>query len=161
MISQIELVCKIYKAINNHHKKETGKEITVITRQFNAVVKAANLILDEFLRPHVPATPGMGLKAWLICDDTGLSSKFMARWIQEVKTDEMHFPHDPSDFGRCVGLLQAVPEFRDKLNEMKSAGKEWSALVENWQELEEMHKEAGETNDGGKMYARMKQILQS
>ena len=48
-------------------------------------------------------------------------------------------PYDPGDFGGCVHLLEACPELREKLPLMKDHGKEWSALVNHWGELEAIY----------------------
>jgi len=41
-------------------------------------------------------------------------------------------PHDPDDFRRCHLLLQAVPEWKEKLHLMKSVSPVWEKLVDNW-----------------------------
>jgi hypothetical protein len=64
------------------------------------------------------------------------------------------YPHDGGDLGRCIGLLDAVPEYRERLAEMKAIGPEWAALIDHWPELEARWRRKDE-----KLYERMKQIL--
>lgn len=45
------------------------------------------------------------------------------------------YPHDADDFSRCHKLLQAVPQFRPILHTLKTAGLQWHALVDSWDEL--------------------------
>lgn len=131
MISQIDLVSSIFK----HLEKQGVK--TANTRQMNAVVSAATNIVEAFSKPHAPATEGMGLQAWLMSDDTGSSSLWIARFLGGGPPSQSYaYPHDADDFGRCYRLLKAVPEFRERLPELATSGEEWAALVANWIELE-------------------------
>src|SRR6185295_20410450 len=106
-LHQIQLVTDIFEAI----KKQAPIE-GVYGYQLNAVCEAANMIVDAFKREFVPATPGMGVDAWLACDDTGLSSKFMCHVLCRPIGAECEWPRDAGDFGRCYRFLLAVPELR-------------------------------------------------
>jgi hypothetical protein len=44
-------------------------------------------------------------------------------------------PHDPADLWRCRLLLEQVPEFGERLCEMKTASPVWARLVAKWGEL--------------------------
>lgn len=123
---------------------------TANARQMNAVIAAANDIVDAFAKEHAASVPGSGLGAWLASDDTGLSSRYMARVLaplaglgrvpeERAHFGGVHWPHDGDDFGRCVRLLQAVPELRPHVPAMAGHGKEWSGLVQHWEELEASH----------------------
>ncbi|WOE32791.1 MULTISPECIES: hypothetical protein [unclassified Acinetobacter] len=70
-------------------------------------------------------------------------------------------PRDPSDFKRCIGLLEAVPTFRSHLSLMKNVSKEWSVLVEHWDELEVLLKEEIPQRSAPRTYARMKELFNS
>lgn len=50
-------------------------------------------------------------------------------------------PHDASDFSRCVGFLDAVPEARAHLDRAAALSPVWDRLVANWTALEAMHRE--------------------
>ena len=56
------------------------------------------------------------------------------------------YPHDSNDFGRCYRLLQAMPEWKERIKEMACLGKVWEKIADAWLELEalyafEKHKE--------------------
>lgn len=75
---------------------------------------------------------------WFAAGHTGLSSEAIARFMLwgEKKKD---IPWDLSDFGRCVRLLNEIPEWRERLPEMAESIPAWSGLVERWSELERLH----------------------
>ena len=155
MISQIALVNAILRAISAHG--DPG----VLPRQINAIIRAADDILAELRQPERVAGPGAGLHAWLNSDRTGLSSLWMAKtlagyWSWSAK---YAYPHDPSDFNRCLGLLDACPELRERLPEMADTGPEWAALVAHWDELEALLREEAPTGQGPRLWARMQELL--
>ena len=45
--------------------------------------------------------------------------------------------HDPSDFGRCLRLVEAVSELESKIRDMSQHGKEWAVVAANWHEWAE------------------------
>lgn len=71
---------------------------------------------------------------------------------------EFCHPLDPSDFNRCHKLLEIVPEWRDRLDELKALGDPWPALVDNWDKLTEMLKEHLAGGDWRPMYDFMKEL---
>jgi hypothetical protein len=145
-------------------------------RHLNAIIAGVNEMMVELDRPSVPATPGMGLAAWIQSDATGLSSRYMARVLasycklDDVRVPEerlelkgIHFPHDPADFGRCVGLLDAVPEFRlhDEILLDPVHGKEWNGLIGKWEELEALYREESPSGSAPRLLAEMRKIINS
>jgi len=66
--------------------------------------------------------------AWYAGGDTGLSSEAMAARLsgQPCRRD---YPRDPDDLGRCVRLLDAIPELRSELFMMVGVCKEWERLI--------------------------------
>ncbi len=44
-------------------------------------------------------------------------------------------PQDPDDFRRCYLLLKTVPEWKERLNELKPISQKWENLVEHWDQL--------------------------
>ena len=157
-VSQISLI----GAISEHLAKMHGN-IPLRSRQVNAVIEAANLIVRELRRPVVMATAGMGLAAWLSSDDTGMSSKYMASVLSDPsRCRENNYPHDPEDFGRCLRLLAAAPELRIKLPRLtdKKHGPVWNTLGQHWSELEQLYNEEHPTGLAPKLYARMQELIQ-
>lgn len=92
---------------------------------------------------------------WAETGNTGTSSKaLLSVMLGERPKTSFCYPHDGGDLGRCICLLQAVPEYRGRLDEMKAIGPEWAALVDHWPELEFLW-----LTDDKTLYARMKAIL--
>ncbi|TXH46878.1 MAG: hypothetical protein E6Q97_28515 [Desulfurellales bacterium] len=160
-IEQMHLVAEILNLLKGHGVT------TVQLRHINAVIEAANRICDEFGRADQVAAPGSGLVAWACSDSVGMSSVYMARRLAPVAglrfpghriPDEPAHPYDPSDFGRCLGLLDAVPEIRPYIAKMAEYGKVWAAYVEHWDELETLYKEESTGEQAPKLYARMQEL---
>ncbi len=134
-LNQIKLLAAITTEINRQHPR-----IGVEARQFNAITKAANDICDEFAKPVVKASPGMGIAAWLASDDTGLSSKFMASVLTGEFKAENHYPRDPADFGRCLRLVNAVPGLAENIGDMSQHGRHWAVVADHWDEWVEIYR---------------------
>lgn len=92
---------------------------------------------------------------WAASSKTGASSLALLKvMLGDRPKTTFCYPHDGSDLGRCIGLLDAVPEYRARLGEMREIGPEWAALVDRWAELEA----AWRLNERS-VYDRMKKIL--
>jgi hypothetical protein len=133
-------------------------------RQLNALIAAADEIVREVSTPDVPSTPASGLRAWLASDDTGLSSKAMAARLAPLIGERVllgrptDHPHDPDDFGRCLGLLEAAPELRQHLPLMADVSPEWARLVGAWDELEGLYREERPTGTAPRLFERLKAL---
>ena len=77
------------------------------------------------------------LLEWFQSGETGASSKCIAAHLTGKKSDGS-YPHDAGDFGRCVGLLNAVPELRVMISTMAQVNAYWAALVVHWEDLEKL-----------------------
>jgi hypothetical protein len=112
------------------------------------------------LQTDVPVSSGMGLTAWLASDRVGNSSKYMAH-VFTGKTLGVKYahPHDPSDFGRCLGLLDAVPAFRERLAMMSAESVEWDRLVHSWDEIERLYREELPSGRAAKCFEKMRKLL--
>lgn len=140
MLNQIELIAAICGEL-----EEQGSP-PACPRQYNAVIRAANIIIEECGRAPVMASPEMGFDAWLASDDTGDSSRYLASVLRGFDCEYAH-PHDLDDFGRCSRLLLAVPEFRRKLELIRGKSWQWANILDVWSKLESLmndgnHKEA-------------------
>lgn len=162
--SQPELIGGILKWL-----EEKGGVKWMNTRQMNAVVAAANDIIAALDRPHVPAIPGMGLARWLTSDDTGRSSKYMVHALAQragcdatyVEVRDGDYPHDPDDFGRCVRLLDAVPQLRPHLPLLSGHGAVWAAIAAEWDSLETMYREDEPTGKSARLLNRLRELHRS
>ena len=132
-ISQMDLCVLILEKF-----EEAGYELN--SRQMNKIISSATEIIKEIDKPHVHVTPSSGIEAWLACDETGSSSKFMASVLYPAYIDtpkpRYAVPHDSDDFGRCLGFLLACPKARTKLDEMSNQSPAWSLLVRDWDAIE-------------------------
>lgn len=128
--------------------------------RMNVVIKAANDICAEYSRELIIASAGMGLEAWLNSDDTGSSSLYMAWCLSGGQFGYWHgrrqpgaaYPLDPADLGRCIRLIEAVPDFGGKIPEMAHRGYEWLAVTTNWVQWVDLHKRG----KGLELYNEMK-----
>lgn len=157
MITQIELVNAIFQAISAHG--DPG----LIPRLINTVIRAADDILAELREPERVAGPNAGLSAWLASDRVGSSSLWMAYVLagdrMRGQPVQYAYPHDPADFGRCLGLLEACPTLRGRLLEMATTGQEWAALITHWKDLEALFDQEAPTGWCPRLYDRMQTLL--
>lgn len=109
-LSQASLFTSIISAIDSQAKELGIEHFGATVRQLNSMVKAANDIVAAMDKDDIPSTMGMGLRAWLQCDDIGLSSRCMAYVLANGPRAEANHPHDADDFARCHRFLIAVPE---------------------------------------------------
>lgn len=150
--------CELIGALSKEVGRQLG-DIPMIPRYFNVLIAAADQIVEEYATPYVEAKEAMGLSAWLASDDVGMSSKWMAYALSgRSGSPEYRYPLDPSDFGRCLGLLKAAPELRAKLPMLRGRSREWTALVDHWDELESLYNEELPSGRAPKTYARMKEL---
>lgn len=75
---------------------------------------------------------------WIVGDDTGLSSE--AIWAHMMcASEEEHrrsnYPSDPADLGRCLRLLELIPEWRGRIQEMRIYSPGWAGLCERWDDI--------------------------
>lgn len=97
---------------------------------------------------------------WWEHGEHGSSSEFMHGILSGLSKNvyDGSYPHDPSDFKRCHGLLEMVPEWRLKLDMLKSASPTWNNLIDNWPKLTEMLLDQMETKKDNGMYDFMKTL---
>lgn len=84
---------------------------------------------------------------WAENGEHGVSSKTMFNHlsktlhVRRLKNDREDHPYDPDDFKRCYKLLQAVPQWKARIGELKTLSPVWSKLVDNWDKLTEMYEQ--------------------
>lgn len=102
------------------------------------------------------------LNDWYAAGDTGSSSKTMAAHLTGRTASGTNYPSDGADLGRCLRLILAIPELRERIPQMAALGKYWSALVANWDDLEKlMIEETGPEFDKHKPAPRTYKLMQS
>ena len=100
---------------------------------------------------------------WLLLGETGSSSMAMASCFAGIG-DRTSSPCDPADFNRCLMFLQAVPDARSRLDQLKSLSLAWARLVERWDEIEacfldEVGLGWSKGRNAPKTYTLMKEVL--
>ncbi|OQK43826.1 gp42 [Vibrio vulnificus] len=132
-IDQMSLV----HAINRELSRQCP-DIPFCPSIYNAAIKAANLVVEECAREPVKTREGMSISEWFECDDTGLSSRYMAYVIDGGATrlpmQGYEYPRDAGDFGRCVRMVRALG-FEKKVFLMLTTGHEWREIANHWDEL--------------------------
>ena len=73
---------------------------------------------------------------WFGTGRIGLSSKAMALAAIDIYNDGSH-PCDPSDLNRCLLLMQAAPEIRQRMDKLAAISETWGKLVDQWDEVEQ------------------------
>lgn len=113
-----------------------------------------NKVIDpdiDHVDQHPEVKEAMALKEvatraneWVVSRDTGASS--LAIWSHMMGCIPSHrsYPSDPSDLGRCLRLLEKVPEWKPRISEMAKYSPGWAGLVMQWEALSvQMDDEAG------------------
>jgi len=103
------------------------------------------------------------MAAWLLSDDTGISSKAIWAHMNGLEVEDFWPPADPSDFGRCARLLAQFPQWSERICEMSRYSPEWAALTARWGEIHyQMDQEVGidwsKGKSAPKTYRLMKEI---
>lgn len=116
----------------------------------------------------VKFTPG--LEEWLVTGNRGISSNTMVEVFEGMPRGTLagrwslagSHPHDPSDLRRCIRLLDAVPAYRARIQEMCEVSITWCVLVQAWGKLEAMLREEvpGEHGNAPRTYAEMKRLIE-
>jgi hypothetical protein len=96
---------------------------------------------------------------WLMAGERGASSEAMCGHLSGMDKTKNSHPHDPSDFRRCMLLLEAAPLLRNNLKEMAKVSKEWKSLINNWDELEAIYATEKNLKSAPKLYEKMTDIL--
>lgn len=80
---------------------------------------------------------------WLFSRDTGMSSKAILGHMMAGVSDGS-YPHDPSDLGRCLRLLEIFPQWKERIPEMAKYGPVWTVYARHWPDLQKsMEEEVG------------------
>lgn len=77
--------------------------------------------------------------AWIVGPDTGISSKAIFSHMMIGSLVEYGHPYDNDDLGRCLRLLEAVPEWSARIGEMAQYSPEWAALCAEWDALRALY----------------------
>jgi len=97
--------------------------------------------------------------------DVGVSSStifsvFVGRWPATMQHARPNVPQDPADFARCHKLLRVAPEWRRDLKKVSDTFPAWTALVENWSELEVLYEIESAGGKARALYDRMQELIE-
>lgn len=120
-------------------------EMTNKIKLFDDLHKDCELTWQE---PEADQSKNAEQKAmwWIANGHVGMSSKTMWLYFMNQKIDRISHPYDPGDFSRCYKLLEAVPEWKERILELSKLSDAWKNLAENWSKLTQMFEE-NERND--------------
>ena len=96
---------------------------------------------------------------WMFeCENTGMSSEALAYFLAtgDKSRHGLSYPRDPSDFNRCMIMLEWVPELKERLPLIAKECPIWAELVKNWEWLEITVKAEFETGRAPISYKAMK-----
>jgi hypothetical protein len=84
------------------------------------------------------------VRRWLKYGERGLSSETIVSHLTGVPITQWQSPpYDPDDLQRCLKLLDACPELRDRFQEMRTCDG-WAGLVDHWDDIvHTFYKEVG------------------
>lgn len=94
---------------------------------------------------------------WLFNDRTTTASRAMAARLAGIEVsnpyDRACHPQDPADFRLCLDVLVRMPEWRDRVPELRSLSPAWASLVGRWNDVAASIER--ETAAGGEAARRM------
>ncbi len=91
---------------------------------------------------------------WCLNGEHGMSSKSIYNELSrglgcpQLGNDRTAAPHDPDDFRRCYLLLEAVPQWKSRLDELRKLSPIWSKLVDHWPRMTELIEQAMKSESG-------------
>ncbi len=101
-------------------------------------------------------------QAWIVGANSGASSKTIWAVMTGVKNPRIAHPWDPGDLGRCLQLLELVPEWKPRIGEMAALSPTWARLVERWDEIaKSMEDEVGIDWSKGRSAPKTHGLMQS
>lgn len=98
---------------------------------------------------------------WILHGNTGISSETMAA-IALGATNASGYradaPHDPSDFGRCYKLVQAVPEIREHFPRIAKKVKQFAGILREWDDLVRIYERDKPKGESDELYKRIREL---
>jgi len=115
--------------------------------------KAHRLCQAQGYIEPTPKTP----EEWRQGRDVGISSMTIYYVMTGIGAPHrFDVPHDPEDFGRCFRLLNLFPEWRARLSEIAARFPAWTALIQDWTQLEEVYRRDLPTGRSKELYQMIK-----
>ncbi len=101
------------------------------------IAPAARTPINQRVPSDLRSALPPGAIEWLCTGERGESSEAIFAHLTGIPIcgSRRGYPSDPDDMRRCRLLLDAVPEFYERFDEMKTCSKQWAALVRRWGEV--------------------------
>ncbi len=115
--------------------------------EMNKKIKAFDYLHSDckktYVEPKADQSKDTESKAlwWITNGHVGLSSKTMWLCFMNQPNPRINHPYDPDDFSRCYKLLEAVPEWKERISELSKLSAPWKNLAENWDKLNQMYEQ--------------------
>lgn len=114
------------------------------------------------MNPGLKATDKDKLLRWFVNGHVGVSSRAIASAACGIAYREGKrwgsTPADPSDFKRCLDLIEAVPALRSHLDKVAKTEPAWARIVEKWDELERIYREEQPSGKAPRTWALLKAL---
>lgn len=102
---------------------------------------------------------------WLFNGERGASSNSIVEFMEGLPVGTItgngfyHHPWGPEDFRRCHLLLEAVQEYRARIEEMSAVSDIWQRLSQSWTELTLIHEFSTQNHNYEKMTEYMNAVM--
>lgn len=100
--------------------------------------------------------------AWFLNGDVGTSSEsIVAASFNFHRKGGISHPHDASDLGRCIKLLNEVPTLLNGLVRLAELDPHWKVLAGNWDLLKDAYyMQVGANESGDKSHDKVYDMMQ-
>ena len=98
------------------------------------------------------------LGEWFRSHKTGVSSETMAAIAMGAKVGRFDAPYDPSDFGRCYGLVQQVPAIRNYFDQIAELVPVFSGILREFDVLCDLYDRDYSSGCSQELYDRIKEL---
>ncbi len=126
-----EAGCQRYLDQDGHNVRRQYHEVRIYADSFNR-----NLEMLEVREHILNHTDVIKVAHWALSDDTGLSSEYIAKvFLNKTLPITVVTPSDADDLGRCVRLIETIPNIRDIFPLLRKAIPVWATYLAHWEEL--------------------------
>lgn len=114
----------------------------------------------DFRQAQALALPSV-VADWLLTGDRGASSNALCKGIFGIPEDTgPDHPHDPDDFGRCHRFLEKTQAL-EHIGRMRQVSQIWNALVDRWDEIDNLYLIELPSGKAPRTYEFMHQIIEA
>jgi hypothetical protein len=97
----------------------------------------------------------------IVCSELGVSSSTMlgiAFGAVDVEGAWLDAPNDAEDLGRCIRLVERVPELLDNFKHIGRRVPRFKGILENWAMLVAMHKQEIDLESRVNLYNKIQEL---